>query len=195
MNDISKVIISYQLTHEDYIEAKQINVFKRPGLIYKMSSYLLAITIPFFGIVYLIRINNPNFMIIQYFQSSNNYSTSYDNLFWGLLLIITGLPLLFSEICPKYDLLTRWKISRAYKKNFVIQQPRKVEINEVQIRIVLDSYREIRSWKNYIKFVESSKMFLLYYDKEEYQIIPKRAFNPESDINLFRNLLQNKITK
>ena len=98
---------------------------------------------------------------------------SNDHLSIGLLFIGLGTFTLFSKICPKYNLIFRWIAAHSYKKNFVKQELRKVKINEVKIKIVLDSYREIRTWQNYIKFVELSKIFLLYYDKEEYQIIPK----------------------
>lgn len=189
MNTISKIKINYQLSKEDYLEAMQISVLKYPG--FAFYTYLLLLIA---GFLDLIRIKNPNFMIIQYFQNTNNYSTPSDYLVYGLFQIIIGCLLLINQFFPKINPLLNWKFLQKYNKNFVVKEIRNVEINDTQLSLVLDSYREIRSWENYIKFVESSKIFLLYYSKEKYQIIPKRAFTTTSDLELFRNLLQNKIT-
>lgn len=48
-------------------------------------------------------------------------------------------------------------------------------------------------WKDYDKVVESPEFFLLYYEEEEFSIIPKRVIGSESDVDEFRAMLKRKI--
>jgi len=47
-------------------------------------------------------------------------------------------------------------------------------------------------WTNFIRFLESNTVFLLYTSPACFNIVPKRAFAP-GEIDLFRGLLQDKL--
>ena len=48
-------------------------------------------------------------------------------------------------------------------------------------------------WTDYLKWKEGDKVFLLYIADDAFQIIPKRFFQSETDVGLFRELLKAKI--
>lgn len=52
-----------------------------------------------------------------------------------------------------------------------------------------------RLWSAYNMAFESDQVFLLVYGKRAYSAIPKRAFSDENQINIFRELLKEKIGK
>ena len=193
MNTQNKISLQYQLTKKDYIEANQTIAFKSSDLLNKWLYPFGMITV---GFLEFKRIQEPNFMTIQFTNNYNYYQDPSEHILWALIYIGFGIYFLLCYSFPKYNILIRWKLSRSYQNNFVKQELRNVEINNSQVKIVLDSYREVHNWQSYLKFIESSTMFLLYSDNDKkYQIIPKRAFKSELDINSFRSLLEAKISK
>ncbi len=48
-------------------------------------------------------------------------------------------------------------------------------------------------WRLYKKILENKRMFLLYYGKECFTIVPKRVFKDKNQEEIFRNLIHRKI--
>lgn len=50
------------------------------------------------------------------------------------------------------------------------------------------SGRSKREWKNYLKYSEDKNMFLLYHNDIMFEMIPKRWFSDQTQMNEFREL-------
>ena len=101
--------------------------------------------------------NLPKILALQLSTSDNIFCAAFFS-FLGILWII--------QILPKYDPVTSWRIARSYKNNFLKQEFRNIKVSKTEIKIATDSYREKHAGESYIKFVDSPKIFLLYYEKE-----------------------------
>jgi hypothetical protein len=68
-----------------------------------------------------------------------------------------------------------------------------VEITQENLNIKGESFECTLKWKVYIKFMETPKSFMLYQSKNMFNLIPKRAFDSDEQIEEFRELLRAKI--
>ena len=50
-----------------------------------------------------------------------------------------------------------------------------------------------KRWSDYLKWKEGKSVFLLYMSDNLYQLVPKRFFASEADIERFRDILTRKI--
>lgn len=50
-----------------------------------------------------------------------------------------------------------------------------------------------KPWSDYLRWKEGGKCFLLYMSDNLFQIVPKRFFHSDSDIDTFREMLTMRI--
>ncbi len=190
----SKIILNYQVTNTEYIEAKQLDLVK------SISSWLnLACVIGFCvdGLLELKKITKTDFLIFGYFQQLFlSEQIPPDNHLLSSLSYF-GIALFFSDsnyTVPKYNPIYRWMLSRQYQHNFVKQETQNVVIDDNQISINSDSYRRTIQWQDFAKFKENKYIFLLYGSRNKI-IIPKGVFLTSEEIQNTRAILESNIDK
>ena len=61
--------------------------------------------------------------------------------------------------------------------------------------MIKNQFNEIRmKWENFYKVIESPDLYLLFFAKNQFQFIPKNAFQSEIEIQTFKNLLASKVS-
>ena len=61
--------------------------------------------------------------------------------------------------------------------------------------MIKNQFNEIKlGWENFHKIIESPDLFLLFFAKNQFQFIPKNAFQSEIEIQTFKNLLASKVS-
>jgi hypothetical protein len=63
------------------------------------------------------------------------------------------------------------------------------------LRFASDGIDGIKPWSDYLKWREGRTVLLLYISDGQYQLIPKRFFEPCEDLSMFRSLLLSKLGK
>ncbi len=81
----------------------------------------------------------------------------------------------------------------SWKGNPNIQDRLRVDVDPATVRIQTTYSDTINKWPNYLRFRETPTLFLLFYTKQSFLMIPKRAFAGEPQINAFRKLCKAKI--
>ena len=82
-----------------------------------------------------------------------------------------------------------------YRQLKILHAPMKLILDETSFRIESPNWRQKTDWKDYRRWIEGKKMFLVYPSASIFQIIPKRAFHSSADIDWLRNLLSEQIKK
>ena len=179
--------LEYRLGPKDYLEARQTKNFPRKWVIWY---YLIIFLIIFWSGF------SSMWKGIYRTDLLGDRQSSEDAILNGFLISGFGFYLLLEQY-PKINILQRRKIARNWNNNPEMQSAIKLMVTESKITLVTDYLRESIAWQEYIKLVENKEIFLLYYSENYYQIVPKKAFNCESEINQFKKLIQshNKITK
>lgn len=73
--------------------------------------------------------------------------------------------------------------------------PITIEIDEDKLKIQTINCESSIRWQLYIKAIETKNIFMLYQAKALFNIIPKRAFNSDEELDEFRELVRTKIEK
>jgi hypothetical protein len=88
----------------------------------------------------------------------------------------------------------RFSARNQFTKNPSLRQPRRVDFNQDGLKTDAGVASSQHSWKAYVRCVESNACFLLYTSPACFNIIPKRALQPEQ-LSELRQLLQANIGK
>jgi hypothetical protein len=88
----------------------------------------------------------------------------------------------------------RWWARNQYTKQPGVQGPRTVIIDAEGVHSCWNGGSSDIEWKNYIRYVESKRHFLLYSSPVIFNTLPKRALTPEQ-VSEFRKLLAQNISK
>lgn len=91
--------------------------------------------------------------------------------------------------------LRNYFFSRTWKGFHNFHHPITIEVDEEQLKLQTINCESTIRWQLYIKAIETKNLFMIYQVKELFNIIPKRAFNSDEQIDEFRDLLQTKIVK
>lgn len=70
-----------------------------------------------------------------------------------------------------------------------------VEVNEETIKMKNPVFNSSVKWQLYIKAVETKNLFMIYQTKRLFDMIPKRAFSSNEQVEEFRELVRTKIEK
>jgi hypothetical protein len=91
--------------------------------------------------------------------------------------------------------LKNYFVARTWKGFASLHQPMSVEVNEEVLKIKSINFDTSMQWQLYIKAVETKNLFMLYQAKALFNMIPKRAFSSDEQVEEFRELLRTKIEK
>jgi hypothetical protein len=120
--------------------------------------------------------------------------------FMGLLFIMSN-PADWTNYCffvvgifyiPLIKLNQRYQLTRIWKSQPSIREPITCEFNEEGIIFKTSSVESNVKWQFYIKFLETKKLFMLYQSHHLFNILPKRAFMSNEQLDQFRELLPTK---
>ena len=156
-----------KLTADDYLQASLLNL-----------SHLRGVFI-LFGLIYG---SGFIFMLIA-------------NWGLGILLIPYSLPTL---ILPTLFLLWRYILlprntKRIFNQHKDLQSPFTIEFAEDYVIYSNEYGQAKRPWSDYVKFKENDQLFSIYHSDVAMNIIPKRLFSNQEQINSLRIYLSNSI--
>lgn len=84
---------------------------------------------------------------------------------------------------------------RIYRRNPQLFEMRTVTFNEVGVKSEKSTGNIEAKWSSFIKFKETTNLFLTYQSKDVVGMVPKRAFSNLDDIGQFRNFLASKLPR
>ena len=116
------------------------------------------------------------------------YSGDYGWARWALPAMLLYLALSFGFGIP-------FKSKRAYKQRKDLQRPCSFSIGSTGLYISSEGLAGTKPWTDYLKWKEGKTLFLVYLSDNLYQVIPKRFFASESDLNAFREVLSQEIPR
>ena len=91
--------------------------------------------------------------------------------------------------------LKKYQFSRSWKWLSNLHHPITIDVNEESLKITGINFENRMQWQLYIQAIETKNLFMLYQTKRIFNIIPKRTFNSNKQIEEFRELLCTKILK
>jgi hypothetical protein len=111
---------------------------------------------------------------------------SYEYIF---ILCIGGFLTIFSFL--KGSIVSKLRFMRDKKFN----EDYELIFDDNGIHFITDSVKSDIVWNYYNKVWENTKFFYLFYGKELFSLIPKRAIMNEVDLNEFRDLIKKNIVE
>lgn len=103
-------------------------------------------------------------------------------------------PWLFKSKSPPISKrLYRWQISGNYKNDPRMHQYLTVELDENTIQVTSADATAQYQWKGFDYFIEADNVFNLYVSKKIFFLIPKRVFSNSEQLDIFRDIIIEKI--
>jgi hypothetical protein len=165
--DKPSLILKYDITLDDYIEANDAFLKKKNKRTYYFQS-TIGVLAALGGLLLVIL---TNFYYI-----------------YGYVILLLGVMIILN-----HTLIHRIIVKRNWRKEPRIREPRNVTISEDKF-IAKDQYSEsISSWESFNDFIETKNLFLLFVQRKLFFLIPKRAFDNINMENEFRNILRSKL--
>lgn len=177
--------LEYRLTLKDYQEANQTHFQKMRRLSY-IFCWLLSI---FFGVIGLLSVI-ASILLLTGMISDNNLEEPISTLINGCVFLAVAI-----FVNPTLNLLQRYLIYRNWKSNPSIREPVNIEVTEEGIDFEGATFKSAIKWQIYTNFLESKNLFMLYQSNNLFNMIPKRAFSSNEQINQFRDLIGRMIVK
>jgi hypothetical protein len=157
-----------QISYQDYKAAQRLHMAPR-----RRFRILLCILIACFGLAYILDIS----AVIK--GESGRWLFVCAGLFAYFFL-------LFGVWLPR-----RWK--KTYDGHKLLHRPYQFEITEEAFCSASEYGNATIPWREFHKWKEGKKLFLVYQSDHVFHVIPKRIFeSPEAEEN-FRNLLRNAL--
>lgn len=159
--------VEYQLTFEEFLEAQR--AYAKTSRFTYYSSWILGvlgITVGTIGIIILPGIGAG---------------------YWAVLL---GAFFVLSV-----TVLHRYKIARFWKREPSISLPLVVDIAEDYLHVISPDEEGRAKWSAFSRFLETRRLFMLFRQRNTFNVVPKRVFSGREEMEQFRNLLGKKITK
>jgi hypothetical protein len=91
--------------------------------------------------------------------------------------------------------LSRWRTRIEFQRNPKFREKYHLTFSRENIHFKTASLDSILQWAHYERVIESPDLFLLMYGKGLYTLIPKRCFNSNKEMNVFRTLLSQTIAR
>jgi hypothetical protein len=168
--------LEYRLSLKDYQEANQAH-YKAMRFWYFLN-WGLSLFLILLALVYI---------VIRFRLESG--------FVWDL---IEACFLLFLGIFLNPDLnlpFQRYFIALSWKNHPSLRETMNLEFTQEWMNLKGESFESKLRWKIFVKFLETKNLFLLYHSKIVFNMIPKRAFNSDEEIQQFREMLSTKIRK
>jgi YcxB-like protein len=107
-------------------------------------------------------------------------------LLWPYLLAPLALLLVFLLYQHLYK---PFMLGRTFKKHKDLSAPFEMELSEDGLSVSNPKGSAMIPWNNFLKWAESREMVLLYRSYIMFQMVPKRLFTRESDLQFLREKL------
>ena len=179
---------NYTLGETDFIEAQQLSKLKDRYSWTKIAFILLFLSL---SLVEIYRVKDPDFLVLEFAKIHIRTQADEEHII-NFLFAFLGSILLFIQYFPQYNPISRWNISRKYQQDFIKQETKTLIVDKVGITRKSKNYCEFIKWSGYTKFTENKNIFLLFTKKEN-NIVPKRIFTTEEQLESFRTMLNDKI--
>lgn len=159
--------IVYRVTEEDFMEARKLFVKNE-----KRSRRLARGRMPWLGVLLLLA------AVILMFGH---------NLIEAAFLALMGVYSLYCGFALNSYFRKLYRNDPRYKNDIT------ADISEDGIRFVTPTVDSQIKWSGVIRFLESEKIFMLFYAAWSFTVIPKNAFAP-GEIDAFRDLLRREVS-
>ena len=90
-------------------------------------------------------------------------------------------------------LLHSYRVARVWKKEPSVHDSLMVDIGEDELHIVSQHEDGRIKWSAFSRFLETKNLFLIFRQRNVFNVIPKRIFRDASEIENFRQLLKKKL--
>ena len=166
--------LEYRLSLKDYQEANQAH-YKSQRFWYFLI-WGLSLLMILLGIVYTFA----SFITLGFIGS----------LIKGTFSLFIGI-----FFCPYFNLFQGYFITRAWRSQPSLREAMNLNITQEGLDCKAETYESKVQWQIFVKFLETKNVFMLYQAEALFNIIPKRAFNSDEEIEEFREILSAKIRK
>ena len=163
------VKILYRITEQDYLEAHSLFAANEP--VYRRLSRRFM---PWIGAILLVT----QLTYLAIVPDANRVTAALGSAI-GVYFLYCGFAL-------------RRYFRRSYRKDRRFQHDFTTDISEDGIHIAMPTAEAQLKWGNFIRFLESDDIFMLFHSDLIFNILPKRAFAAD-EIDQFRELLRRKI--
>lgn len=107
---------------------------------------------------------------------------------WALLASIAYFPILFAVLIP-------YRARRSFRQRKDLQRETSFAASEDGIHLQGENMQGTKPWSDYLKWKEGKRTFLVYLSDNMFHVVPKRFFDPESEVAGFRALLEQKVPR
>ena len=122
-------------------------------------------------------------------QSYGNQPAAIGSFMVSLFLVLAGAVLLF-------DLISTVLLWIAFRRNRLLySEPHSILLDDNGIRIRIPNAEAYYQWSFYKTGVEGSREFILIYGNDLFIVVPKAAFQSETEMELFRGLLKRNLVQ
>lgn len=112
----------------------------------------------------------------------------------ALLALLVNLMIFIALLLMLYWVI-RFSVTHTWKSLPSLRDSMLVEVNEDEWFFHTLKIESRANWQTFTRFRETNNLFMLYQSKVCTNLVPKRAFETEEQMNEFRALLQRKIVK
>jgi hypothetical protein len=162
--------IGYRITEQDYVGARDLFLANEKPVYRRFSRRLM----PWVGGV-LLATQVTYLMVVP---DANRAAAGFGSAI-GIYFLYCGFAL------HRY-------FRRSYRKDRRFQNDFTTDISEDGVHIVMPTADAQIKWENFVRFLESDDIFMLFHSDLIFNILPKRAFAP-GEVDRFRELLHRKI--
>jgi len=163
--------LEYRLSLKDYQEANQAHLKLQRWIYFFFWFFILGSL--FFLVTPLLINRTPDLFGFVWFLSS-------------AILLFNPY---FSNPIKNYFLNRHWKNLSNW------HHPITIDVDEEKIKSKTVDCESSVQWRLFIKAIETKNLFMLYPAKACFNMIPKRAFSSDQQMDEFRELLRTKIEK
>jgi YcxB-like protein len=157
--------IKGQYSLDDFKQAQQLHA-RQAAASYGTRVFLVAIALLFYGsLIVLVLLGR---------------------LLWPYLLAPLALLLVFLLYQYVYK---PFMLGQTFKKHKDLSAPFEMELSEEGLRVSNPNGSAMIPWNNFLKWTEGKDMVLLYRSYIMFQMVPKRLFPRESDLQFLREQL------
>jgi hypothetical protein len=168
--------IQIRLDFDDLVKSRRL--YREVNSNDSMFRFLLCVIFLSLGIPYLI------YLLKLKWDGQDNLSFAFAIAIFFCLLGVEVLLDLFQK-------LVLWLAFRRNRKNYT--EAREVIFDERGVKARLSKAKAEYKWSYFNKGIEGPEHFLLVFGKAAYLIIPKRVFQSEKDVDVFRDLLKSHL--
>lgn len=107
---------------------------------------------------------------------------------WLMLLLVPCVATIVAFVVP-------YKCRRAYEQRKDLQKECTLLPSDEGLSFKSADVEGMKAWSDYLKWKEGKSVFLLYVSDNLYQLVPKRFFATEADIENFRDTLTRRVKR